>query len=48
MNPDTEFQAMLAGGHLNSLGRTVEVVEIVLADQPRLADWPTRYDKSYD
>ena len=26
-----EFGAMLSGGHPNSLGRTLEVVEIVLA-----------------
>ena len=30
------FEEMLAGGHPNSLGRTVEVVEIVLADRARL------------
>lgn len=29
---------MLAGGHPNSLGRTEEVVDIVLADQSRLLD----------
>ena len=38
MTPNAEFQEMLAGGHPNSLGRTVEVVEIVLADQSRFAD----------
>ena len=32
------FEAMLSGGHPNSLGRTIEVVEIVLADQSRLED----------
>lgn len=32
------FQAMLSGGHPNSLGRTVEVVEAVLADRARLAE----------
>lgn len=32
------FETMLTGGHPNSLGRTVEVVEIVLADPARLAD----------
>jgi hypothetical protein len=31
-----DFEAMLSGGHPNSLGRTVEVVEAVLADQDRL------------
>ena len=29
---------MLTGGHPNSLGRTIEVVEIVLADQVRLEE----------
>lgn len=33
-----QFEAMLTGGHPNSLGRTVEVVDIVLADRARLAD----------
>lgn len=32
------FEAMLTGGHPNSLGRTVEVVEIVLADRSRLQE----------
>ncbi len=31
------FEEMLAGGHPNSLGRTVEVVDAVLADRTRLA-----------
>ena len=30
------FEAMLTGGHPNSLGRTIEVVDIVLADPPKL------------
>lgn len=30
------FEAMLAGGHPNSLGRTEEVVALVLADRDRL------------
>ena len=33
-----DFETMLTGGHPNSLGRTVEVVDIVLADQSRLSD----------
>ncbi len=33
-----EFEAMLTGGHPNSLGRTVEVVAAVLADHARLVD----------
>lgn len=32
------FEARLSGGHPNSLGRTVEVVEVVLADRSRLAE----------
>ncbi|MBK7895076.1 MAG: hypothetical protein IPJ90_09385 [Anaerolineaceae bacterium] len=32
------FEEMLTGGHPNSLGRTVEVVEIVLADRARLGE----------
>lgn len=32
------FAEMLSGGHPNSLGRTLEVVEIVLADRARLAE----------
>lgn len=32
----TEFEAMLTGGHPNSLGRTLEVVALVLADHTRL------------
>lgn len=33
---DETFEAMLSGGHPNSLGRTLEVVELVLADRSRL------------
>lgn len=33
------FAAMLKGGHPNSLGRTVEVVELILADQTRLLEF---------
>jgi len=36
MNADEPFVTMLAGGHPNSLGQTVEVVEIVLADPTQL------------
>jgi len=32
------FEAILTGGHPNSLGRTMEVVDIVLADRAKLAD----------
>ncbi len=34
------FEAMLTGGHPNSLGRTIEVVDIVLAN-------PERFDELY-
>jgi hypothetical protein len=34
----SDFEAALAGGHPNSLGRTLEVVEAVLADRSRLND----------
>jgi hypothetical protein len=33
---DENFEKMLTGGHPNSLGRTIEVVEAVFADPPRL------------
>ena len=33
--PDAEFEARLSGGHPNSLGNTVEVVDEVLADPPK-------------
>lgn len=36
MNDD--FESMLTGGHPNSLGRTVDVVDSVLADRDRLAN----------
>jgi hypothetical protein len=32
------FEPMLSGGHPNSLGRTEEVVAVVLADPPRLQE----------
>ena len=32
-----QFEAVLTGGHPNSLGRTVEVVDAVLADRAKLA-----------
>ena len=32
------FEAMLSGGHHNSLGRTLEVVDIVLGDRSRHAE----------
>ena len=33
-----QFEKMLLGGHRNSLGRTVEVVDIVIHDKQGLAD----------
>lgn len=33
-----DFEAVLCGGHPNSLGRTVEVVDVVLTDRSRLDD----------
>lgn len=38
MEPNKQFEEMLTGGHPNSLGRTVEVVELVLLSQARLTD----------
>mgnify|MGYP000630952864 CR=1 FL=1 len=35
---DGDFEAMLTGGHPNSLGRTEDAVEVVLADRERLDD----------
>ncbi|MEM7034349.1 MAG: hypothetical protein AAF629_32700 [Chloroflexota bacterium] len=35
---DETFEVMLTGGHHNSLGRTIEVVDIVLANPDRLED----------
>ena len=35
---EEQFEKMLTGGHPNSLGRTVEVVDIILAQPPRLSE----------
>ena len=35
---DEPFEGMLSGGHPNSLGRTVDVVDLVLADRARFAE----------
>ena len=35
---EKKFEKMLSGGHHNSLGRTLEVVDIVLSDQGSLDD----------
>jgi hypothetical protein len=37
------FEEMLTGGHPNSLGRTLEVVDAVLADRARFADLMDTY-----
>ncbi|WP_420640681.1 hypothetical protein [Candidatus Leptofilum sp.] len=37
------FELMLKGGHPNSLGRTVVVVEMVLADRARVGELYTCY-----
>ena len=36
--PHPQFEEMLSGGHPNSLGRTLEVVEIVFDEPSRLSD----------
>lgn len=38
MLPDKKFESMLSGGHPNSLGNTIEVVDRVLADKSKLGD----------
>ena len=38
------FERMLTGGHPNSLGRTLEVVELVLEDETRFAELFECYD----
>ena len=40
------FERMLTGGHPNSLGRTVEVVDLVLADRARLQDLYKTYSSA--
>lgn len=44
----TPFEEMLTGGHPNSLGRTEEVVELVLADRARLEELYQCYFSSDD
>jgi hypothetical protein len=46
MNED--LQAMLSGGHPSWLGRTEEVVDLVLADRSRVADLYERYGGGRD
>lgn len=38
MNCDQPFEAMLTGGHPNSLGQTEDVVACILADEARLGE----------
>ena len=40
------FEDMLTGGHPNSLGRTVEVVDLVLADPSRFAELFDTYESA--
>ncbi len=46
MSSSMSFEEMLTGGHPNSLGRTEEVTEMVLADKARLADLYQTYFSS--
>lgn len=46
MSRPEPFEAMLTGGHPNSLGRTVEVVEAVLAEPSRFAELFACYGSS--
>ncbi|MGL5824154.1 MAG: hypothetical protein ACRCYU_04855 [Nocardioides sp.] len=41
-----EFESMLSGGHPNSLGRTTEVVDAVVADRSRLRELLDCYDSA--
>ncbi len=45
MNTET-FEEMLTGGHPNSLGRTIEVVEIILSDPHKLEELYSCYFSS--
>ena len=45
---DLDFEEMLTGGHPNSLGRTVEVVEIILTDRARLEELYACYQSDDD
>ena len=38
MHVNKSFEQMLTGGHPNSLGRTLEVVELILADRDQLEE----------
>jgi hypothetical protein len=40
------FEKMLTGGHPNSLGRTLEVVELILQDKKRVAELLDTYSSS--
>ena len=37
-NNENNFESMLRGGHPNSLGRTVEVVEIILSNKEKMSE----------
>ena len=45
---EKDFEEILTGGHPNSLGRTVEVVEMVLADRARLGELYACYQSDDD
>ena len=38
LNDENSFESILSGGHPNSLGRTIEVVEIVLNNKEKLSE----------
>ena len=42
----SEFETMLSGGHPNSLGRTEDVVELVLSDESRMSELYDCYSSS--
>lgn len=46
MKADELFEDMLSGGHPNSLGRTIEVVDIILADKGQLDSLFACYDSA--
>ncbi|MEL6968204.1 MAG: hypothetical protein AAGM04_12555 [Pseudomonadota bacterium] len=48
MTPNAEFETLLTGGHPNSLGRTLEVVDAVLANRARHKDLYSCYFSADD
>jgi predicted methyltransferase MtxX (methanogen marker protein 4) len=45
-NSGPGFGAVLSGGHLNSLGRTLEIVDAVLTDQALVGDLLDTYNST--